>query len=168
MPKPSVQVQGLAELRKALKAAGDGAEQELKEELQNSSMMSAIVQDARQRLTATFGRVENTGVKRLVKGKTSATSRSSRSTGKAAAAIRVGATAKAVFVTVSKSKVPYYGWLDFGGELKATGRRHNTQKRPFVKRGRAIYPAIDAHRPQIRRVAVQAMENIEQKAGLHG
>lgn len=142
-------LEGFAELSKSLKAAGADLDKEFREELKNSSVMYGIVRDARSRLESTY-----------VSG--------SRSRGKAAAGMRVGATTRAVYVTVSKSKVPYYGWLDFGGDLKPAGKRKNLQKRDFIKHGRALYPAIEAKRPEIRRVALQAAENATTKAGLHG
>lgn len=151
--RPEVKLEGFAELSKALKAAGDGAEKEFREELKNSSTMFAITADARRRQAAATGR----NLKRP-----------SRSTGQSAAAVRVSATAKGVYLIGGKASVPYYGWVEFGGALKPSGRRHNTQRRDFIKRGRSLYPAIEQHKPAIKGVALDAMENIKQKAGLHG
>lgn len=167
MAKPLVKMEGFRELDKALRAAGNGAEKEFRAELRSSPVMNMIVRDARTRLEATYGKHENTGIRRVTRGKTSATSRPSRSKGTAAASIRILANSRGVAIVGGKARVPYYGWLDFGGDLKPVGNRKNMQKRKFLKRGRAMYPAIDKHRWLITGVAEQAMENNNQKAGLH-
>lgn len=168
MAKPLVKMEGFRELDKALRAAGEGAEKEFRAELRSSPVMNMIVRDARTRLEATYGKHENTGIRRVTRGKTSATSRPSRSKGTAAASIRVLANSRGVSIVGGKAKVPYFGWLDFGGDLKPSGGRKNMQKRKFIKSGRALYPAINEYRPYIARAAEQAMQNNNQKAGLHG
>lgn len=149
--KPEIRVEGLTALRKALKTVDVELEKEFREELKNSSVMSALVMDARARLTATIG-------KNL--------KRPARSTGRAAGSIRVTSDSRAVYIHGGKKAVPYYGWLDFGGVLKPSGRRKNTQRRPILRQGRGLYPAISAHRAAIGKVALDAAENLQRKAGL--
>jgi hypothetical protein len=51
------------------------------------------------------------------------------------------------------SRVPYAGWFDFGGSTK---RKAGGMNRPFLKRGRVLYPAFDAHQTEV----VAAMERV--------
>lgn len=148
-----VAVEGFAETRKALKQFAAEAEKEFRDELKNSSVMYRIADNASVRIRTATGR----NLKRP-----------SRSTGRAAGSIRVQSTAKGVFLVGGKATVPYFGWLDFGGALKPEGRRKNRQSRPFLKKGRALYPAISKHRSELGAVAEDAMANARQKAGLHG
>ena len=153
MPVAEIRLEGFAELQRALKAAGADAEQEFREELKNSSVVYKMAANARVRLKTSTG-------KNLA--------RPSRSTGRAASSIRVGSTAKGVYIAGGKGTVPYYGWLDFGGVLQPKGKRKNRQHRPVLKKGRALYPAINMHRSELAGVAREAMDNASQKAGLHG
>lgn len=47
------------------------------------------------------------------------------------------------------SNVPYFGWLDFGGDI-FNGR--GTIKRPYIKGGRIIYPALREEDPELEKV----------------
>ncbi len=60
-------------------------------------------------------------------------------TGNARASVKGGSSGPyAVVKGGTNKKVPYYGWLDFGGTI-----RPNQQiDRPFIGDGRYIYPAI--------------------------
>ena len=103
---------------------------ELRGELKKAA--EPIAQDARRR------------VKRSIKNR-------SRSTGRAAASIRITAGGNRIRIVGGKKRVPYYGWLDFGGTLHPSGGRRNLQTRPIIRRGRYIYPAIDAGLPDVVR-----------------
>ena len=95
--------------------------------------------------------------------------RKNRSKGRAARSIRAQLDTRGqtkVLVIGGKKVLPYYGWLDFGGELKAVGRRRNTQMRPIKKRGRYLYPAIDANRDRSIQAASRAVDDVLTKAGL--
>lgn len=146
-----VRIEGLKEVQRALKKYGDEAPKELREELKNSSATLKVVSDARRRLTEGIG-------KNL--------KRDSRSTGRAAASLRVLSNANGVFIVGGKGSVPYYGWLDFGGQLHPTGSRYNGQKRNFIKQGRAIYPAINENIHNLERAAEDAVARAKRKAGL--
>jgi hypothetical protein len=93
-----------------------------------------------------------------------------RHPGAARDAIRVVSGGNTVYIVGGKKKVPYFGWLDFGGTLKATGNKRparvNTQYRPILSRGRMIYPAIDENEAHIMRGALQALDNARAKAGI--
>ena len=84
-----------------------------------------------------------------------------RSTGRAAGALRAVSKGNEVLIVGGKTTVPYYGWLDFGGDLKKTGRRRNSQSRPFLKRGRYIYPAIDTNMPRVVEAVDRAVKRAE-------
>jgi len=69
--------------------------------------------------------------------------------GKAWNAVTSGASRSGAYLVKPTGKVPYYGWLDFGGTLKPVGKRRNIQKRPVYKIGRYIYPAIYARQKEM-------------------
>jgi hypothetical protein len=76
-----------------------------------------------------------------------AKSRVPKRSGRAAGTIKSRAGGNRVYVVGGGRSAPYYPWLDFGGTLRKVGRRRNTQSRPFIKKGRYIWPAIDAQLP---------------------
>lgn len=118
---------GLKSLMKALKQADPELQKELKRELKEAAQIVAA--DAK-------GRVP------------------SRS-GKAAGSIRSGGTAKGAYVAGGKASVRYYGWLDFGSRSPISGRPRSVG--PWAgsgtgpKKGRFIYPALDAKRDEVRK-----------------
>lgn len=65
--------------------------------------------------------------------------------GTARNSIRVVSSGNWLYVKGGGSRVPYYGWLEFGGILGPSGGRRNTQVRPRVKSGRFIRPAVYAN-----------------------
>ena len=92
--------------------------------------------------------------------------RRGRSSGRAAGSFRILARGNRVTVAAGKKAIPYYGWLDYGGDLKPSGGRTNTIKRPFKKKGRYLYPAAEAMRPVVRRNVRQALERALDSVGL--
>ena len=80
--------------------------------------------------------------------------------GAAAGSIRATSGGNTIYINAGRAKVPYYGWLDFGGFLTPTGRRFNTQYRPIYPRGRYIYPAIDASGAELAQAAGQAVDRV--------
>jgi hypothetical protein len=85
-------------------------------------------------------------------------------TGRARDSIKAGMSGNNAYIQGGKSTVPYYPWLDFGGVLRPTGARTNTQTRDFRKDGRYIYPAIDRARPKIETRAQQAFDTAARQA----
>ncbi len=57
--------------------------------------------------------------------------------------------------------VGYYPWLDFGGK---TGRQHGI-KRPVIKGGRYLYPAIAESQAYISNAVDDAIETLAKEAG---
>jgi hypothetical protein len=112
--------------------------------------------------------------------------------GRAAASVRTTQRANrsgvSVFVKGGGARVPYFGWLDFGGKLP--DKRPNTKKalswpglvgpkgqpkgvlyakgaeRTKLKDGRYIYPAIRRHRGELEQAMVDAVDRAKQRAGL--
>lgn len=85
-------------------------------------------------------------------------------TGRARDSIKAGMSGNNAYIQGGKASVPYYAWLDFGGVLRPTGGRRNTQVRDFRKDGRYIYPAIDRARPKILDRAEKAFNNAAREA----
>lgn len=85
-----------------------------------------------------------------------------RRTGRAAASLKAKSTQTAVRVAAGGKKAPWYPWLDFGGRV---GRRKQT-KRPFIKEGRYIYPALTAKRAEFEAALVKALTGAAESAGL--
>jgi hypothetical protein len=137
-----VYIDGLKELRRALGQLDPEARTRLREELKAAG--NIISRDVSRRVRADVGRGSR-----------------GRSTGRAASSVRAVSKGNEVYIVGGKATVPYYGWLDFGGKLKATGRRTNEQKRPVVKRGRYIYPAIDKNMPLVIAAAERAIKRAE-------
>ncbi len=86
--------------------------------------------------------------------------------GAARDSIRATAGGNNVYVVGGKAKTPYYGWLDFGGVLRPTGNRTNTQtNRPAIKQGRYIYPAISHNGVALKAAVTRAFDEAATKAG---
>lgn len=83
-------------------------------------------------------------------------------TGKARRSIKAKSTRTAVRVSAGGKKVPYYGWLDFGG---STGIKRSV-RRPFLEEGRYIYPAYSASRNEVLEAMVSAYTTVARDAGL--
>ncbi len=97
-------------------------------------------------LTAELGDVAG-GVRDLAQNKLRADV-STASTGAAASSIRTFSTQRGAGVRAGGARVPYYGWLDFGGTIRHQGSRHTHTvahliRREFRPEGRYVYPAAD-------------------------
>ena len=152
MPEIDVHVSGLKEVEMALRRVDPVLRKEMRADLK--AIGNRVAADARRRVVADVARPKV---------------RPSRSKGRAARSIRAMLDTKGqtkVVVVGGKKILPYYGWLDFGGELKPTGKRHNTQMRPIKRRGRYLYPAVDANRDATIRAFGQAVDRSLTKAGL--
>lgn len=85
-------------------------------------------------------------------------------TGRAAAAIRAASTRTAVRVRTGGQRAPYYPWLDFGGRVG----RNRSVRRPFLKKGRYVYPAYFALHDsgRIQQVLQQALLDVARQTGV--
>ena len=138
----TVRVEGLAELRRALRTAERLEDlTELRVGLKRAA--DVVAQDAK-------GRVP------------------SRS-GAAAGSIRATSGGNRAYVAGGKKAVPYYGWLDFGGRTPISGRSRSVGPWAGVGggpvKGRFIYPAIDAKEAQVVDLVADACETALRRAG---
>lgn len=99
-----------------------------------------------------------------------------RRTGRAAASLRAQSSQREARVMGGSKKVPYYGWLDFGGTVgkgrvsshiaKKKAATAGRVKRPYVQGGRYIYPAFTANRDSIYKALEKALADLARDAGL--
>lgn len=135
--RPTISVEGIAELRRALKAAG---EMESLAEFRDGLKAAAeiVAKDARSRVV--------------------------RRSGRAADSIRATAGGNRVFVRGGKSTVPYYGWLDFGSRTPISGRPRSVG--PWARSGagprggRFIYPAVERNEDRVVEALDRAVRNV--------
>jgi hypothetical protein len=85
-----------------------------------------------------------------------------RRTGRAAASLRAQSSQREARVMGGSKKVPYYGWLDFGGRIG----RDKSQRRPFVQSGRYMYPTFAANRDSIYKALQKGLAELARTAGL--
>lgn len=105
-------VEGLAELRRALRRVGDKvATRELGQA--GKTAAGIVAERARSKVPVQTGRARDSVRAVVAQG---------------GGAIKGG-----------RASVPYYAWLDFGGRVG----RNRSVERPFIRRGRYIYPALD-------------------------
>ena len=121
--QPTIKVEGLADLSKALRKLTD---KEIPKGLQrlNKELAVRIASKAATKVPVRSGKL-----KRSVKGLGQ----------QRGAAIKMGT-----------AKLPYAGWIEFGGTINFA-TRDTTRDRPFVKEGRYLYPTVDAERAHIAR-----------------
>jgi len=137
-----VQVEGLKELRKALKDVDPELQKGLRVELKKVAEIVAAA--ARERVP--------------------------RRSGAAADSIRTGASGDKVLIVGGKAKVPYYAWLDFGtrnpvrGNARSVGPWAGSGAGP--KRGRFIYAALDDKFDEVVQAVDDAVDEATKKAGL--
>jgi hypothetical protein len=89
-------------------------------------------------------------------------------TGRAASSVVPKSTQTAVRIAFGGPKAPYYPWLDFGGSVGRgrNGRGTGSVKRPVVKGGRYVFPAIKRATPAMFSVLDNVVRDVTAKAGL--
>lgn len=136
-------VQGLASLRRSLRAA---------EDMENLKSFQKGFKAAAQIVA--------------VEARTRVPSRS----GRAQESVRAGTSGNNAVVMGGKSAVPYYGWLDFGSRIPRTGQARRvgpwsgSGKGPT--KGRFIYPALEAKREEVLAAIDQAVDATIREVGL--
>ena len=135
MSRVEVRVEGLAELRRALRKAEQIDDLSvLRDGLKKAA--DVVAQEARSRVPVRSG---------AARGSIRATSGGNRA-----------------FVVGGKAKVPYYGWLDFGSRTPRTGQSRRVG--PWANsgfgpdRGRFIYAALDARERQVVELVSEAVD----------
>lgn len=93
---------------------------------------------------------------------TAAARRVPRRSGRAAASLRAQSSQREARVLGGSKKVPYYGWLDFGGRIGKNKSVH----RPFVRSGRYLWPAVAANRAPLEKALQDALLTLARDAGL--
>jgi hypothetical protein len=83
-------------------------------------------------------------------------------TGAAASSIRASSTRTSARVRAGGSKVPYYGFLDYGGNVGINGSVH----REFIKTGRYLYPAFDRNRDAVAETLNDGLVKVAEDSGL--
>lgn len=88
--------------------------------------------------------------------------------GKARASLRAGSSQREARVKAGGAKVPYYGWLDFGGRTGRgrTGPKTGSVNRPFIEEGRYIYPVVSEIRPTVLKAMEAGLADLAKSAGL--
>lgn len=139
-----VRVEGLDELRRALRAAGRDLPRELKAILNEAGGLIATA--TRLRVPVRSGRL--------------------------AASIRPRSTQREGRVQMgTPARVPYAGWIEFGGTIRHHGTRHQHAgshriHRKHVRNGRYLYPAgLDAS-PRVSDLAATRIEQLMRRTGL--
>jgi hypothetical protein len=149
-----VHITGLRELRAALRRVDGSILGELREGLKDAA--NIVSDDARSQIN-------------------------SRS-GKAAASIRAVSGGNTIYIKGGGARVPYYGWLEFGGTLPTkrpskkkalfwSGASHPSKRargarRDKVAEGRYIRPTVERNVPRLVEAAADAFDSARQKAGL--
>lgn len=86
-----------------------------------------------------------------------------RRSGRAARSVKARSTRSAVRVAAGGNRVPYFPWLDFGGEGRRPGR---PARRPFIKQGRYLWAGYAANRDQVRAKTEAALLDAARSAGI--
>ncbi len=63
-------------------------------------------------------------------------------------------------VMAGNAKVPYAGFIEFGGKVG----KNKSVRRKFVKEGRYLYPAFERRGPQIKRLIERAFDDLARTA----
>lgn len=134
MPVKAVQVEGLDQLRSDLRKLDKTLPKEVG--LAGKAAADIVAQAAKRRLP--------------------------RNTGKTAKALRAKVSYGGGAVVFGNAKVPYAGWLDFGGKRPRDPRI----TRSPIPEGRYVYPALEANRDRIVREYADAVDAVLRKAGL--
>lgn len=132
--QPDIQVSGIADVQKALRSVSADLPRELR---RINKEAADLVREA-------------------------ARSRAPHRTGKLRDSIASRAEQRGASVKGGGARVPYFGFIDFGGSVG----RNNSVKRPFIRRGRIIYPAVNDKRDQIIDTYGRNLNQLLRGAGL--
>lgn len=85
-----------------------------------------------------------------------------RKSGRAAGTVKAKSTRTESRVQGGSTRVPYYPWLDFGGRV---GPKRSV-RRPFIKEGRYIYPALSANYDRFADLLTEELIDVARQAGV--
>lgn len=91
-----------------------------------------------------------------------ASSKVPRLTGAAAASLGAQEAPAGAEITAGGRTAPYYGFVDFGGNVG----RHGATQRPYLPDGRYLYPAVKAGLADIVAAMERAVVNAGREAGV--
>jgi hypothetical protein len=134
MPEEPIHIEGLREFSQGLKRLDDDMPKVLR--LGLNSVAGVVVDQAQPRVASRSGRARRS--------------------------VRAKSTRTAVRVAGGGKRVPYYGWLDYGGKVG----RSRSVVRPFNKQGRYIYPAYYANRDKFDVMLEDALIDVARQAGM--
>ena len=145
-----VEFEGIRQLRRDLKKLG-GPELQARFRERMKAAVDAVVADARSRAPVYNG-----------------PSRPDVTAGALRDSIKAFASGSKFGVQGGSSRVDYYGWIDFGGTNPPAGHDapRGRRRREFLKKGRIMYPAVDAHLDDVRRAAEAAIDQTISEANL--
>lgn len=83
-------------------------------------------------------------------------------TGTAASSIKPRGSTNGGAIAFGGPRAPYYPWLDFGGSVG----RSKSVKRPFIQKGRYVYPTIAAMEGEIVGKADELIETLVRRHNL--
>lgn len=129
-----IKVTGLRELQASLKAVEDGLQKQLRVVLNDAAELVAA--DARRKVP--------------------------QRTGRAAQSLKAQSGQREAKIVGGSKKVPYYGFLDFGGRVG----KNKSVTRPFRRSGRYIYPAYASNRDDVARKIADGLGELIRQAGL--
>ena len=130
-----VKVEGMWEFRKALRAVDTEFPKQLRKGL--NTVAEQVADEAATRVPVRSG-----GLK---------------------ASIRPLSTQSEGRVVMGRARVPYAGWIEFGGTISPRGA---PMTREFKKGGRYLFPVADEMEPKIRRDSARLLDAFANKAGL--
>jgi hypothetical protein len=133
MPEDPIHVEGLRQFSRDLKQLEGDMPKVLR--LGLNSVAGVVVDEARPRVASRSGRARGS--------------------------VRAKSTRTAVRVAGGGKRVPYYGWLDYGGRVG----RGKAQVRPFIKQGRYIYRAYFANRDRFGDLLADKLADVARQAG---
>lgn len=82
--------------------------------------------------------------------------------GKARQSVKASSSQREARVQGGSARVPYYGWLDYGGKV---GPKRSVL-RPFKRQGRYLYPAFHSEEDQVQTALEDALVALVRGAGL--
>lgn len=138
IPFGGVEVIGMAELQKSLGLIDKTLKREFNKEMRNIGRR--VVTQVRAKMPVDSGAARNS--------------------------IKTGVRNGSAYVQGGKLTVPYYAWLEYGGKLQPTGKRHNLIVRTRKPEGRYLYPTVEEMRPEILESAKAAFEQTKRELGL--
>lgn len=84
-------------------------------------------------------------------------------TGRARGSIKAKSSQREARVAIGGRRAPYMPWLDFGGQGRVRGR---PAPRPFIRKGRYLYPGLDATHDKVTDKMTAGLAALAGSAGL--